>query len=1166
MSIVSEGQALALKQLERIAGVPRSALRILPVEWPAKDGNVLQVHISLDCAKYQCKDGGLPLHGRENFCLRIPVDFPYAVPTVVTVHTRFHGFRHVQWRKQLCLYLSEETQWRPSEGMYGFICQLDEWLRKGARNELDDINGPQHPPIAYSRSKTTVCVHADTPGRDHWPWFGCAHLELAKPNLMELVGWSSLFGLEKPEACAPAILLDFEMSFEYPDNLGELIRQLESNSLQLERIPAMLLKLARLLPEGQQMYMVIGAPSRGIVKDPTCRRQHLAVWEIPAHSVSELRGIASKYEGPDRPTGFYLSPAEAHTEINSWNKTYPLNWCPVIENRPEIVDRRDRKTVVDWFRGKRVVLWGCGALGSAIAEYLTRVGVKHIDLYDCGQVTYGLLVRQNFTKADIGDNKVDALKRRLDSVAQDIEVCAFPADVLDVGVPKTEFDVLIDTTASLRVRHKLETLRKQRRPQSPTISMMISGGARHGLAVIIPSKYSGGPLDAVRKLGLAVESRSQNEHWAEAFWRQGSLEGMRQPEPGCSSPTFVGSHADVVGLAARMLNRAAKELKRDKIDATGCLFAQDAKDQSDFLTRHSSDIVIDVGHWQFRLAHCAWQEIRSWIRTGARQRSGTDETGGLLFGELDETLGIVWISRASGPPAGSSFSPSEFVCGPANKDPVCQVHKERSRGAVTYLGMWHSHPNGSAEPSTTDRRAMEKALGPEFETGFHHVMLIVGHSSSLESEIGVHLFEKSEVGAKEADHVLPEPVASACVSATAATFPDISIGLALSGGGSRAIAFHLGCLRALNELGILRHVNTLSTVSGGSVIGALYASSEKEFEDFEKEIRVLLRKGLVRPTLQSCTMSLEGLKTLLAWCHRRVTGSLSAAVSRMIGGLSLCAPAWFREHSQSCSLAKRPHLLVNRTALFQWFLDRKVFKGRRLQAVSAKRPQLIINTTELQTGTSFYFGSRESGCWRYGKLVNNDVSLGHAVAASAAYPSLLPALEEEFLFARWNGEKRSERVMLADGGIYDNLGMAPFWPDRDSTISVNVKEYDMIICCRAGYGVWRKSLARSFVARLMRAFETTHNRAQNATIKRLLELQEIGKVRSAIMPYLGQDDNHLAFPPQNLVKKSEVEAYPTDFNSMPEFWIDKLSNRGEQLTRALITEYASEILEPTSKS
>ena len=58
------------------------------------------------------------------------------------------------------------------------------------------------------------------------------------------------------------------------------------------------------------------------------------------------------------------------------------------------------------------------------------------------------------------------------------------------------------------------------------------------------------------------------------------------------------------------------------------------------------------------------------------------------------------------------------------------------------------------------------------------------------------------------------------------------IGLALSGGGSRAIAFHLGCLRALHDRGILDKVAVLSGVSGGSVIAALYAYNDEPFEAF----------------------------------------------------------------------------------------------------------------------------------------------------------------------------------------------------------------------------------------------------------------------------------------------------------------------------------------------
>src|ERR671922_263111 len=48
------------------------------------------------------------------------------------------------------------------------------------------------------------------------------------------------------------------------------------------------------------------------------------------------------------------------------------------------------------------------------------------------------------------------------------------------------------------------------------------------------------------------------------------------------------------------------------------------------------------------------------------------------------------------------------------------------------------------------------------------------------------------------------------------------LGLALSGGGHRAAFFHIGVLARLAELGLLRPIQAISTVSGGSIVGALY--------------------------------------------------------------------------------------------------------------------------------------------------------------------------------------------------------------------------------------------------------------------------------------------------------------------------------------------------------
>ena len=97
------------------------------------------------------------------------------------------------------------------------------------------------------------------------------------------------------------------------------------------------------------------------------------------------------------------------------------------------------------------------------------------------------------------------------------------------------------------------------------------------------------------------------------------------------------------------------------------------------------------------------------------------------------------------------------------------------------------------------------------------------------------------------------------------------IGLALSGGGARAIAFHLGCLRALNQLGLLDRVAVLSTVSGGSIIGAYFHLHHGDFPSFEAKIRDVLAQGLVKP--------MRG-KFLARWASRSSPPSSSSGLSQ----------------------------------------------------------------------------------------------------------------------------------------------------------------------------------------------------------------------------------------------------------------------------------------------
>ena len=59
------------------------------------------------------------------------------------------------------------------------------------------------------------------------------------------------------------------------------------------------------------------------------------------------------------------------------------------------------------------------------------------------------------------------------------------------------------------------------------------------------------------------------------------------------------------------------------------------------------------------------------------------------------------------------------------------------------------------------------------------------------------------------------------------------IALSLSGGGVRALGFHLGSMSMLDRLGLLTKVEIISTVSGGSMPGLGYALSQRFGRSFQ---------------------------------------------------------------------------------------------------------------------------------------------------------------------------------------------------------------------------------------------------------------------------------------------------------------------------------------------
>lgn len=237
--------------------------------------------------------------------------------------------------------------------------------------------------------------------------------------------------------------------------------------------------------------------------------------------------------------------------------------------------------------------------------------------------------------------------------------------------------------------------------------------------------------------------------------------------------------------------------------------------------------------------------------------------------------------------------------------------------------------------------------------------------------------------------------------------PTPSIALALSGGGVRAMVFHLGVLKSLAERGLLERVNRLSTVSGGTLAtGLIYQANDFQWPTSARFLEKIY-SGL-RERLCSRSLQMGAAKQLLRPGNWRY---LFSRANLLAGEL--------KEH---------------------WGIDVPL---SRLPAL----PEWSINGTTAETGRRFRFKNGEIGDWQTGYAQAPDLPLSDAMAVSAAFPvGLGPlAVRAGGLTWRkrpfWNAPAEEAQPVpmpwttlhLYDGGVYDNLGQEAFFdPGRQT--------------------------------------------------------------------------------------------------------------------------------------
>jgi NTE family protein len=232
--------------------------------------------------------------------------------------------------------------------------------------------------------------------------------------------------------------------------------------------------------------------------------------------------------------------------------------------------------------------------------------------------------------------------------------------------------------------------------------------------------------------------------------------------------------------------------------------------------------------------------------------------------------------------------------------------------------------------------------------------------------------------------------------------PEQGLALCLSGGGYRAMLFHLGALWRLKDAGYLPKLARISSVSGGSITAGVLGLAWPKLAFDAKGVGQRFEQEVIEPVRRLAS------KTIDLWSVLR--GVLGPGTA-----------------SDQVARAYRNHLFANRT----------------LQDLP-NTPRFVINATNLQSGVLWRFSKPYAWDYRVGKIEKPQIELAVAVAASSAFPPFLSPSVLQFEHSEYTPTSGLDlqrppyttKVFLTDGGVYDNLGLETAWK-RYSTILVS---------------------------------------------------------------------------------------------------------------------------------
>jgi NTE family protein len=360
---------------------------------------------------------------------------------------------------------------------------------------------------------------------------------------------------------------------------------------------------------------------------------------------------------------------------------------------------------------------------------------------------------------------------------------------------------------------------------------------------------------------------------------------------------------------------------------------------------------------------------------------------------------------------------------------------------------------------------------------------------------------------------MPDDPVERIVTDPLETKPEAGTALCLSGGGYRAMLFHLGSLWRLYETRLLQGVQRLSSVSGGSITAGMLALKWRQ-----------LSFDPTRLTSDFVPMVVSPIRAL---------ANETIDADAIFWGIAL------------------PGRVSDRVAEAY---DTHLFKGATLQDLP-DAPRFVINATSVQSGAVWRFMKPYMRDYRVGEIKAPKIPLAQAVAASSAFPPVLSPFEmrlDSTAFTPHSGldlqrKPFTSRVILTDGGVYDNLGLETAW-----------KRYQTVLVSDGGGKLQPEAEPKSDWARhSYRVLDLIDNQVRSLRKRQVIDSYKAGARKGA---YWGIRTNvadyQLADPlPCPLVRTMALAETPTRLKRLDDNVQERLINWGYAVCDAALRKH-----------